>query len=229
MATDISQYFEQDDKEDCVRFIGDKLECFVPLRYKNENFLIIEDKVQALGIFSIRINDTIWAGLQLPAVIQIDPSETYETSLDGERYFVCVLTKNRRVMCSLGVMQIEKIGYFIWREFLSLGHFPKYITYQNVNTLFDDMKEITGKGIGANHVIMEIVLAHLFRDPHDLNIKYRHTKMEEPPAHVTLRDVSYGPSTTYSRIFGSYADEGRNAALLNQADTNSELSDLFRS
>lgn len=229
IMTDLSQYFEQDDKENCVRFIGDKLECFIPVRYKNENFLIVADKIQALGIFSIRINDTLTGGLQIPAVIQIDPTETYETTIDEEKYFVCVLTKNHRVMCSLDVMQIEKVGYFMWREFLSLGHFPSYINYQNVNSLFDDLKEITGRGLGANHAILEIILAHLFRDPDDLNIKYRHTPMVKPPAHVTLRDVSYGPSTTHSRIFGSYSDIGRNAALLNQSDTNSELSDLFRS
>ena len=229
MEEDISIYFEQDDKEQCVSFIGDKLECFIPLRYQNENYLIIEDKVQALGYFTLRINDSIWGGLQLPAVIQLDPTETYETTMEGEKYFVCVLTKNRRVMCSTSVMQIEKIGYFIWREFLYLGHYPKYINYRNVNTLLDDLKEITGRGFGANHVIIEIVLAHLFRDAHDLNIKYRHTTMNEPPATVTLKDISYGPSTTHSRIFGSYSDVGRNAALLNQSDNNSELSDLFRS
>ena len=226
---DLAQFFEQDDKEQCVRFIGDKLECFIPMRYQNENYLVISNEIQSLAIFSIRINDTIEGGLQLPALIRIDPSDTYETTIDDEKFLVCVLTKGRRIMCSTSVLQIERIGYFVWREFLSLGHFPKYITYQNVNSLFDDMREIAGRGIGANHVIMELVLAHLFRDAKNLNVKYRHTDMIDPPAHVTLRDVSYGPSTTHSRMFGSYSDIGRNAALLNQSDTNSELSDLFRS
>ena len=226
---DLAQFFEQDDKEQCVRFIGDKLECFIPMRYQNENYLVISNEIQSLAIFSIRINDTIDGGLQLPALIRIDPSDTYETTIDDEKFLVCVLTKGRRIMCSTSVLQIERIGYFVWREFLSLGHFPKYITYQNVNSLFDDMREIAGRGIGANHVIMELVLAHLFRDAKNLNVKYRHTDMIDPPAHVTLRDVSYGPSTTHSRMFGSYSDTGRNAALLNQSDTNSELSDLFRS
>lgn len=225
---DISKFFEQDDKESCVRFVGDKLECFIPVRYKAENYLIVEDKVQALAIFSMTINDTIECGLQLPAVIQIDPSETYETTIDDEKYLVAVLTKGRRLMCSLNVMQIEKISYFIWREFLSLGHFPRYINYQNVNTLFNDMKEVTGRGMNGNHVILEIILAHLFRDRKDLNKKYRYTDMKDPPATVTLQDVSYGPSSTHARIFGSYSDTGRNAALLNQADNNSEMSDLFR-
>ena len=228
MDGELAKYFEQDDENNCVRFIGDKLECFIPLRYQNENYLIIEDKVQALGIFTIRVNDSIMGGLQLPAVIQIDPSETYEQTIDGERYFTCVLTKGRMIMCSLSVMQIDKLPYFIWREFLSLGHFPSYITYRNVSTLFDDMGEVAGAPMGANHVIIELVLAHLFRDKDDLNIKYRNTDMTKPPAHVTLRDVSYGPSTTHARIFGSFSDTGRNAALLNQTDNNSELSDLFR-
>lgn len=228
MESPLAKYFEQDDEHNCVRFIGDKLECFIPLRYQNENYLIVSDKVQALGMFTIRVNDTLTGGLQIPAVIQIDPTETYEQTIKGDRYFVCVLTKGHMIMCSTSVMQIDKLPYFCWREYLSLGHLPSYINYRNVGSLFDDMEEIAGAGMGANHVIVEIVLAHIFRDPDDLNIKYRNTDMQKPPATVTLRDVSYGPSTTHSRVFGSYSDTGRNAALLNQSDNNSELSDLFR-
>ena len=226
---DISRYFQEDTKEDCVRFIGEKLECFIPLRYQMDNFLKIGETIQALGVFALTINDTIEGGLQLPAVITMEPQETYEVTKDDERYLVCVFQKFDKVMNTLSVMQIEKIGYFLWREFLSLGHMPRYITYQNVATLMDDLKEVTGRGTGSNHAIMEIIYAHLFRDAKDLNVKYRHTDMHQPPAHVTLRDVSYGPSSTLARIAGSYTDTGINSALLNQADQNHELEDLFRS
>ena len=45
---------------------------------------------------------------------------------------------------------------------------------------------------------------------------------------VTMKSVAYGPSGTFAKIAGSYAQEGYNSALLNQADKSNELEDLFR-
>lgn len=226
---DVSKFFEESEKDDCLRFIGDKLECYIPTRYAMENYLNIGENVQALGVFALKVNDSIEGGFQLPAVITMEPTETYDATIDEESYLVCVLRKGDKLMNTLNVMQIEKIGYFMWCEFLSLGHFPRYINYENVLNLFDDLKEVTGRGTNANHAILEIIYAHLFRDAQDLNVKYRHTGMNKPPAHVTLRDVSYGPSSTLGRIGGSYTDTGVNSALLNQSDQNHEIEDLFRS
>lgn len=225
---DISNFFEENTKDDCVRFIGDKLECFIPTRYASDNYLNIGETIQALGVFYLRINDTIEGGLQLPAVITIEPTETYETTMDEESYLVCVLKKGDKIMNTLSVMQIEKIGYFLWREFLSLGRIPKYLSYEYAFGLMDDLAEITGRGTRSNHAVLEIIYAHIFRDANNLNIKYRHTSMTQPPAHVTLRDVSYGPASTLGRIAGSYTDTGINSALLNQSDQNHEIEDLFR-
>lgn len=226
--SEIDRFFELDKKEKCVRFLGDKLEIFIPMRYQNSNFLVVENKVHTLGIFSMRVNDSIEGGLQMPAVIQVDPVDTYVETKDGEQYFVCVLNKGSRIMTTTGVLKNDKIGYFMWTEFLSLGRMPEYITYDNSVSLFDDLKELTGKGTNTDHVLMEIVLAHVFRDPDNLNVFYRHSNMNKKPAQVTLRDVAYGPSSTHSRIIGSYSDDGRNAALLNQSDQNHTLEDFFR-
>lgn len=225
-ATD--KFFEVDKVNDCVRFIGDKLEIFIPMRYQAKNYLIVEDKVRALGIFSMRVNGSVEGGLQIPAMVQIDAADTYTETIDGEQFFVCVLNKGGRFMTTLKVLRDDKLVIFIWTEFLSLGHMPSYITYDNAATLFDDLKEIAGKSIGVDHVLIEIILAHVYRDPDNLNIFYRHTDMRQPPAQVSLRDVGYGASTTHSRIIGSYADVGRNSALLNQSDQNHTLEDLFR-
>ena len=224
----VDQFFEIDEKNDCVRFIGDTLEIFIPMRYQSKNYLIIKDKIDALGIFSMRVNGSIEGGLQIPAVIQIDAAETYNETIDGEQFFVCKLNKGGRIMTTLKVVKDKELVYFIWTEFLSLGHMPKYMTYDGATTLFDDLKEITGSGTGVDHALIEIILAHVYRDPNNLSIFYRHTDMRQPPAQISLRDIGYGASTTHARIIGSYADVGRNSALLNQSDQNHTLEDLFR-
>lgn len=226
MNTEAAKFFKQE--EDCVRFIGDDLKCFIPMRYKAKNMLIVDSMVTALGIFTMLINDSIQCGLQIFATIRIDPDSTYETTIDGEDFFVCELKKNNRLMTTLNIMQDNNVGYVAWTEMIASGHLPSYINYENIATLFDDMKEHTGKGTSVNHAAFEMLYAHLFRDADDPHVHYRYTDMKKPPVFINVRNVSYGPTSTQSRIIGSYADDGRNAALVNQAEENHEIEDFFR-
>ena len=43
--TDISNFFELNQKDDCVYFMGDKLECYISERYANFGYLDISDKI----------------------------------------------------------------------------------------------------------------------------------------------------------------------------------------
>ena len=116
----------------------------------------------------------------------------------------------------------------MWNEFLALGHLPKFLTYDKIITLFDDLQRISGAKLKASHPILELIYAHMFRNPDQMTQFYRHTKMNFEPRVINLHDVAYGATTTHSRIFGSYAGIGLNSALLNQEDKNNELEDIFR-
>lgn len=222
------KFFKQDDKEHCVRFIGDKLECFIPNRYQTVEYLVVSEYVTTLGIFSMKINDSFECGLQIPALITMDPSNIYETTIDDISYTVCELAKNQRLITNLDVMQVSRIGYFMWREFLTQGNLPKFITHDNIITMMDDLGEITGHACNGNHAVLEIVYSHLFRDAKNPLIHYRNTDMTKPPAIVNLKDVAYGTDATSSRMIGAYSEMGLNNALINPSTDNHELEDLFR-
>ena len=227
---DVSKYFLEEPDKDCVRYVNNQnvnLEIYIPTRYRDRGYMHLDEYVHTLGILTMKIGN-IQFGLQLPAMITIDTTDTYETTIDNATYLVAVLPPGRRVMTTLTVLQNDKIPYFMWSEFLFVGHIPQYLDYSTIVSLYDQTGEVIGQKLGSDHAVFEVVLAHLFRDQDDLTRYYRNTNMVKDPATVTLKDVSYGPSSTHSRIFGSYANEGRNSALLNQVETNNELEDLFR-
>ncbi len=225
----INSYFELSEKDNCVRFMGKKLICYVPERYEQLGYFKIAETVFTLGAFEMLIDDKIHCGLKLFAGIYIDPVSISHETIDGEKYLVCELHKGSRLLCSLDIMKDPNIFYKIWREYFSVGHLPRCFKYSNLATIFDDMKFTTGQEIPTDHAVAEIIYAHLFRDPKDLNVFYRHTAMNQDPKMITLRSVAYGPSGTFAKIAGSYAQEGYNSALLNQSDQPNELEDLFRS
>lgn len=225
---DVSKYFFQDPKTNTVRFLGDKLECFIPTRYEMKELLIVGSKISALGIFTMKINDSITCGLQIPAVVIMDPVATRTETIDGDSFFICEFHKNNTFLTTTTVMKDNKLPYLMYLEYLSLGNMPSYITYDNVVGIFDDIDRICGLDLPVDHSIMEIIYAHVYRDAKDLRKYYRHTPMTQPPAQITLRDVAHGASSTHSRLVGSFADDGRNAALLNHSDQNHELEDFWR-
>lgn len=232
MEKTLEDYFELDEINDCVRFTGDTLHVYIPRRYETLNFLFIEEQISTLGIFKFVINkDTeteLEAGLNLPALITMDADESYNETIDDEKYLCAVLHNGSRLLTSLHLVKNDKLYFLLWREFMSLGKIPLFINYENIAFMFDDLKEICGKGISTDHALLEMIYAHIYRDSDDLNKPYRLTSKQKPPEIINLRNVSYGPSGTFSKIAGSFAQDGYNSALLNQTDKNNELEDLWR-
>ena len=79
--------------------------------------------------------------------------------------------------------------------------------------VFDRVKPLTGKDLGVDRVLMELIIAHLARDPDDLFTQYRHTSMKHPMQMIPLRSVFHAPTNTTTRTIGSYAGDGMTAAL----------------
>lgn len=230
MNPNLEKFFIVDTKNNCTKFIGDKLEILIPKRYENYGLLEHTENLNVLGIFEMRVNGgQVSGGLFLPATIVSEPRETYNTTEEELQYLVAVYGKNDIFISNMDVVKNDKLGYVLWNEFIALGNLPKFIDYTNIATLFDLVAEVCGINFNVNHAVFEMIYAHLFRDPDDITKEYRHTTMNKPPLFVELRNVSYGPDSTSAKLLGSYWNDGLNSALVNSSDKVSELDNiLFR-
>ena len=219
--------FVKDTNSDAVLFTGEELIAYIPERYDMYGLLVQDEYISALGIFDMTI-DGKEAGIMLPAVIVMDPSNIDERNINGAAYKVCTFKHNDRFMVTSSVVKTGKMGYYIWKEFLSLGNIPKFITYDVIFGLLDDLKEVAGTGINASHAMLEMVYQHLYRDPDDLNKLYRLTPMTKPATVVNMLDVSNTATSTHSRVFGAYSADGINAALVEDNHVNNDFEDMYR-
>lgn len=224
---DLSSKFEYSEKDDCTRFMGDKLIIRIPEHYTMLGYLVIADVVHVLGIFPMNV-DGVDCGLQIPGVIDVDPSDIRTETINDKKYTILELHKGDRIMCTSSVIKDGKLHYAMWKEFISGGKIPEYLDYDATACLFDDCKKITGKGIDVNHAVIEIVYAHIYRDRDDLTKLYRLTPMTKPPVNIKLNQPAYATNSTHARIIGSYAEQGMNAALIHQNAENVEIEDVFR-
>ena len=224
---DLSNKFEYSEKDDCTRFMGDKLIIRVPEHYTMLGYLVIAEVVHVLGIFPMNV-DGVDCGLQIPGVIDVDPSDIRTETINDKKYTILELHRGDRIMCTKRKNKNGKLHYEMWKEFIGGGKMPEYLDYDATACLFDDCKKITGKGIDVNHAVIEIVYAHIYRDRDDLTKLYRLTPMTKPPVTIKLNQPAYATNSTHARIIGSYAEQGMNTALIHQNAENVEIEDIFR-
>src|SRR5574344_96335 len=224
---DYSKYFEHNEKEQCYRFIGNKLVVYLPSRYQALGHTNIDETVSTIGVFTMEIDGNL-CGLQIPAILSMDPSTIEEKTINDTKYTLLTFNKGDRFLVNDCVIQRGDMGYVLWKEFMGLGNLPSYITYENIFTLYDDLGEIAGRGIAVNHAVLELVFAHIFRDKKDLSIEYRHTPMNGNFEIIGVHNVAYGVTSTHGRLMRSYTTQGINAALLHPNDKNYDYGDVYR-
>lgn len=227
MLKEFSEFFKRVNNQ--VIFTGDRLEVRIPRRYENYDMLVIADDVKTLAIFELIINDELRTGCMLPAIINMEPSDTYLSTVDGQDVAVLVFTKGDVFMSNTAVIRNPNIAYVMFVEFVSLGNMPKFLDYNDTAFIFDKASEICGVNFPVNHAVFEMIYAHLCRNPRQVTQYYRHTDMSEPHEFIRLRSVSYGPDSTTARMLGSYFNDAVDASLVHPSENRSELEDLLRS
>lgn len=210
-----------------VTYEGNKLIAYVPTHYDTYSLFKVEKYVTALAIFDMEA-DGQKIGIQLPAAIDMAPSEIEDVTIDEESYKKLTFYKGDIFMVRTDVVKIEKMGYYLWKEFIGLGRFPKFMTYDKVFWMLDDLKDITGKGIDASHTLLEIIYQHLYRDKDDINKLYRLTNMSKPAGLLTMRDIGHIATSNHAKIFGAYSGDGLNSALVDENKKNNEFEDMYR-
>lgn len=220
--------FEYNEKDHKFYVTCNKLVCYIPKRYEDKDYLVITDNVTALGVFTMIVDDKTECGLNLPGMITMVPDLLDQETINEKRYYVVTLHKGSVFNDSNILLQNSHIGYDLWMEFLTQDNRPSFLTYNNIISLYDDVPDCTGLNLPKSHALFELVYSHMFRDKDNPNVQYRYTDMKKEPVVINLHDVSFGTTTTHSRLFGAYDDIGLNAALVNKETKNNELEDVFR-
>jgi len=203
-------------------FTGKKLKVYIPAIYENRNLLELGTKVTSLGIFQLRINDALIADMLLLNQLVMSPSNTERITEDGYQYVVLSFNKGDIFVNNTDLVKNGKLAYDVYMMFISGGKIPPFMSYDNVQALFDNDKKCCDISLNVNHSVFEMIYAHMYRDKADPFQFYRLTAMKKPPTVVSMMQISHGPTSNSSRMIGAYMNEGVVAALVNDPDKDSQ-------
>lgn len=229
-SKDIMKYFSVN-KSGKMIFTGDKLVITIPKRFETYGLLDVGNIVHTLGIVELQINDKFSCALMMLCLIDTDiSSDVEEITINNINYVRYEIYKNDVFLHTTKIIQNSNVIYSIFIEFISLGKIPYFLTDYDIGAkLFDHAKEMAGVNLGVDHVIFEVINAHLYRDVDNINMFYRHTDMKKPPVRIMLKSVGHAPQSTTGKIMGSYPADGLTSALVDQVVEQHPIEDLLRS
>lgn len=223
-----SRFFKYDPKKKTQTFIGDHLEVRVLKRFEVYDLLNVTDVVETIGIMELVIDGKYHASMNILAKISIHPTEIGEIQIDDVPYLSLYLKHGDLFIANTQVVQNASIQYAVYVEFIARGKPLHTMNYDELALVFDRVKQMTGSKLGVDRVLFETVVSHLARDQDDLFLQYRYTPMNRPMRLIPIRSVSYAPTSTSSRINGSYFDDGLTASLQNENREHMPFEDLMR-
>lgn len=132
------------------------------------------------------------------------------------------------------VISDDKISYWIYDYFIALGRIPWYMNYEDVLKLYDLDKHFIGKLIAPKPTILELIASITARNPNNDRQLYRHLVKDVddlqriPPKWTPLKNVTLGAVDTFSKVMGSYFEEGMTSAIADNSDVQTEIEKVLR-
>ena len=210
-----------------VVFVGKNLVVKIPKRFENYKLITIEDTVKSIGVFDMEA-DGKKAGMMLPAVIELCPSNIDIVTEDGADYVMCTFNHGDTFIANTNIVRNPHLAYVLFTEFVEKGKMPSFLSYQDYAFVLDIAQDISGLRIPADHVTFEVIYAFLARKYDDYTKMYRLTDMKKPPLFLRLSDTAHATTSVTAKLIGSYLGDSINAAIVNEAENESNVEELLR-
>ena len=229
MAFNFNDYVSYN-KDTSVTWIHPKpCRVWITKHYNCYNALSVGHTLKTIGFFEFQVDgETESHGMCIAGQVEMIPSEINEVVHDGDECLEAVFNKGDVFLVTNNIIKNAVIAYYIFSEFVECGRIPKYVSYEQSAKLFVNFKEHAGTKLKCNHVVWELVFAHMARQANDTTKAYRLSDMKQPPSFLKLSDVPHATATLTGKLMGGYLNDSINVALINQNDQHSELEDILR-
>ena len=207
---------------------------YIPARFTEQQMAFLGTETSISGVFAIVVDDAFYGVSLVNAMMRIEPTSTNYIKVEDEDYIEFVFDAGATVISDINLVIRDTFIYQIYSEVLAKGHVPWFMSYEDLGRIFESARKHAGVSVGANHAIIEMIVAAISRVSSDRTLFYRHAvKVEKDlgavaPFFIPLRSVTYGASNTTAKLVGAYWEEGLTSALVNPSDTVEPIEGLLR-
>lgn len=206
----------------------------VPARFAEQQLAVLGNEINICGLFAIVVDDQFYGVSSAMAMMRIEPTVTNTIKIEDEDYLEFVFDPGCTVISSTELVKSDTFIYLVYSEIIAKGNVPWFMNYEDMGRLFESAPHHAGVSVGANFAVIEMIMAAISRSEKDRTKYFRHLinarqdLVNQVPAFIPLRSVTYGASNTTAKLIGAYWEEGLTSALVNPTETVEPIEGLLR-
>lgn len=183
------------------------------------------------GLVKIQTLDgNAYAIQNMLSFIHSDPDTIETVKVDDDPYYVLTYHPGSVVIKTTTLLKDNDILSAVYSEFIKRGKVPFYVTYNDLNKVFDTAASHAGRSLGDTADIMAVPISIIARNPKDVTQYYREIiNTVDPntvkPVYVPITSVDQSATSAITKITGSYFYQGVVSAINNPTDQ-AEVLDL---
>lgn len=210
---------------DSAMLAGEDMSIVFPARWLDNaaNMARIDITVSVVGILCVIDSDNNYSVTKMPTRVSCNPNRITDLMIDDTPYKEMHFSKGEQLIVNRDIVKDNGDLFTIFSEFYFKAKVPFYIG-DELTSIFRNAGKYADSKVGDNAMAIELMTSVVSKSRDDLNMPFRIARNINPNAKlqfVNLLNPYYTFKSTLSRISGSYAKQGRLAALVDPS-TNDE-------
>lgn len=211
------------------------LKLYIPNRYVERKFCILEDRVQTLAIFAVVV-DGQWAMFCLPNMMTLEVNSIAMVEVDGEEFIQLSYEKGDLICENTLVFCDSTICYRIIDLYHLSGYHPWFVGYENYGKILELTRQYASLRLSDNNVASELIVAQSSRSKKDHSVTFRNSLKGMPYNPVMDNDLYVAPTENIllgttnfmTQVNGAYLNHGLLTALTKPTEKGEKLEEVLR-
>lgn len=204
----------------------------IPASYTSKGLAVISSEVSILGIFAMVIDGNFYSVSRSTSMMTITPTSIDSEMINDTEHLVFTFAPGSVVIKNTMLVKNKKLVNNIMDYFVDYGHSPWFISYVDHSELFANSKYFNDIKLGQSQAVLDIITAHVSRNPKKFEQYYRHSIKESSelwlqPTFIATRDIANNTTSNLARINGSELQRALKASLLAKPERAEPLEQHF--
>lgn len=219
---------------DSAMLASEDMSVIFPARWLDNaaNLARIDITVSLLGILCFIDKDNNYMITKIPTRITCNPNRITDITIDDVLYKEMHFSRGEQVIVNRDIVKDNSDLFTTFSEFFFKANIPFYLSEKELTQVFINADKFAGSKVGQNSMALELMTSVVAKDKNDLSIPFRIAINKDPNAQVqfvNLLNPYYTFKSTFGRISGSYAKQGRLAALVDPStNTENKIEQILR-
>lgn len=206
----------------------------IPMRFNNVGLAQVGADTYIYGIFVLILEDGNYAVCNVNSMFKIVPDKILTTKIEGSEYYEFHFNAGDVVSTNTDLVKRDTLIYNVFNEIFFNGNIPWYVEYEDLCKIFDTSKSFADSNVNQNLEVIELIASLISRDQRDRTKYHRRAiKTEEDaksikPAFIPLKSVFYAVTNTFSKLAGSYFNDGVVSALVNPSTQSTRIENILK-